>query len=159
MVLSNKSISLWLNILYVVLIIVLGATIASIAIEGSLGDYFQPMVVLPSVGFVIILSIALGKQIINYNSEYDVIEIKSNHSFLSTIKLSNRSIVEFPKRKLHNYKIKGGLKKTLVIELKNKDNIRIQTVNLTFLSSKKRKAITEDLEKIKGELKQGMHLT
>lgn len=157
--LSNKPISLWLNILYFFYILILGVSIVGIVVKGSMSNYFEPWVVFSVVGIIFLLSVYLGRQIVSYNSEYDVIEIKSSYSLLSVFNLSPRNIVEFPKRKLHNHRFKKGLLKTqLVIELNSKDGIRKQYVNVTFLGKKKRKEIAKDLDNIKEELKNGLHL-
>lgn len=107
----------------------------------------------------IFFSLLRGKQLFEYDSEGEVLIFRQGWVMLSALFPNSRKLIEFPKRKLYDFRIVSlGIRKTLELTLKSsgKGKKRIK-INITYLNSKEVYKLKQSLERARFRQKQSIY--
>jgi hypothetical protein len=131
-----------LSILFIALDVVISG------ISGSVSAYFDNNLLTISGVSIILIVILLGNQQFEYDSDGEVLIFKSQNVFLGGIFPRLNQLTEFPKRKLHSYRVSGVAKKTLHIYISSKNHSLIhRKYNITYLNSQEKRNLLRSLDR------------
>lgn len=136
---NNKRVGVYIETLYTLLFIGLLCSFLLILIPVSkiveiISPYYLVLIFLG----LIVLAYRYGHQLFDYNSDGEVLNIKTQDAFWAKHFPQTRKLTDFPKNKLRDFKIKKGLfnrKLDLFVSSKRSKKGYVKlTFNITFLS-------------------------
>lgn len=129
-----------------ILLILLDIVISGIS--GSVASYFDNNL-LTIVGVsVILLILYFGSQQFEYDSDGEVLIFKTRDVLLGGIFPKLNKLTEFPKRKLHSYRVSGWVKRTLHIYITSKNHSLIhRKFNITHLNTQEKRNLLRSLDR------------
>jgi len=148
MSLSNKSLFVFFRVIIVLLVLVIIGDFFLSKINGSVGSLFRDHYFgLGATGMILVLAL-LRMNYFYYEDEYEIIHVHSKSLVFGIIGIQEHRY-EFPKVILKSFKYKGGLSKTLTLNIETSGGeVRVKKFNLLFVSSKKIKPMLNSLERI-----------
>lgn len=159
---NNKRIIPWIEALYGLLILALVTSIilTFIPIE-IIVSIISPYLLVGIVLFVLFILYKLGPQHLEYDSDGEVIHIKTEDVFWSKYFPKKRTIFDFPKNKLVSYRVRQTfLKKTLELIVTSKrtsNGITKLKLNITYLSKSEISDLKRSLYKIVKKSEKNKH--
>lgn len=150
---NNKRIAPYIINLHALLLLalVIAITLTFIPI-GVVVRHISPYYLTFGVILILILLYRLGHQHFEYDSDGEVINIKTQNSFWSRYFPKQKRIVDFPKSKLDSFKIINSFpKKTLEMYIKSKrasNGVMKLKFNITFLNKKEINSLKISLNRI-----------
>lgn len=150
---NNKRINTYVEAVYILLILGLFCSILLLFIP------IPPIIkIAPAYIYILVFILAimgfknLGPHHVEYSSDGEVLNIKTQDPFFAKYFRQQKSLVDFPKSKLVDYKISGNiLHRKLELYLKSKrtnNGIKKLSFNITFLSKNERQDLHRSLKKI-----------
>lgn len=150
---NNKRINVYIETLYTLLLLFLVCSVLLIFVPiPTITKIASPYVlVLISLGLIYVLH-KFGHQHIEYSSDGEVLNIKTEDPFWTRYFPQSKVVVDFPKQKLVNFKVKKhlfGKKLELFITSKrNQTGIAKLSFNITYLSHSEISDLKRSLSKI-----------
>lgn len=150
---NNKRVIVYIEALYTLLLIGLAFSIVLIAVPISfIMKFVSPYVLTGVFLLAIYLLYKLGNQHIEYSSDGEVLNIKTQDAFWAKYFPKSKVIVDFPKTKLISFKIKNSFfKKKLELYITSKRSQSGYTklsFNITFLNKSEISDLKRSLNKI-----------
>jgi uncharacterized membrane protein YdbT with pleckstrin-like domain len=150
---NNKRINIYIETIYILFLLGIFCSLMLVFIPISvITKFISPYFLL--IGFMagIYLLQKLGHQHMEFSSEGEVLNIKTQDVFWTKYFPSTRIIVDFPKSKLVNFKIQSGIfqkKLDLYITSKRSQNgIAKLSFNITYLNKSEINDLKRSLNKI-----------
>jgi hypothetical protein len=118
-------------------------------LSGSIRDYFEHRRLL-MFGLGGLTAITLvGAHYFEYDSDGEVLVFRSRPFILGLVFSGFTKIAEFPKPRLAGYKIKGFIRKELIVYVRSSHGGRARKrFNITFVGRSRRKNMIQSLEKV-----------
>lgn len=150
---NNKRIKIYIETLNILFLLGLTFSILLCFIPISIiTEHVSPIYLVGGSLLGIIILHKMGHHHIEYSSEGEVLQLKTQDAFWTKYFPSSRVIVDFPKGKLVNFNIKKGFfhkKLELYVTSKRSQNgITKLSFNITFLSSSETNDLKRSLTKI-----------
>lgn len=150
---NNKRIIPFIEKFYALLFLALLAATTLIIIPiGIIVNIISPYLLIGIILLVFFLLYILGHQHVEYDSDGEVINIRTKDVFWSKYFPKQKIVMDFPKNKLVSFKIKqSGLKKTLEMYVTSKRTAQGVTklrFNITFLTKSETNDLKRSLNKI-----------
>ena len=150
---TNRRISGGVNLIYTLLFLGLFFSLLLVLIPiSSIVKVISPYWLLLIFVLSIIIVKKTGHQQFEYSSDGETITIKTKDPFWSKYFQSNQRLIDFPKRKLANYKVKRGIfcrkLELYLISKRSHNNLTKLTFNISFLSRGEISDLKRSLNKI-----------
>lgn len=150
---NNKRIKIYIETLYILLLLGLFFSILLTFIPISIITKFvSPYILVIGFTSAIIFIYKLGHQHMEYSSDGEVLNIKTQDAFWVKYNPNSKTIVDFPKSKLVNFKIKQGIlqrKLELYVTSRRSQNGIVKlSFNITYLNNSEINDLKRSLNKI-----------
>lgn len=150
---NNKRIIAIINLIYSLLFIGVFVSVLLVFIPITfITNYISAYVLLLLFILAIFLFYKFGHQHFEYSSDGETLNIKTQDFFWSKYIEKSTRIVDFPKTKLVNYKIKKGFIRTTlelyVTSKRTSNGITKLKFNITYLNKKEKNDLKRSLSKI-----------
>lgn len=162
---NNKRVNIYIESIYTILFILLICSILLIFVPiPTITKITSPYVLVSGALFSIFFIYKIGHQHVEYSSEGEVLNIKTEDPFWTKYFPKSQVVVDFPKHKLMNYNVKNKIfnrKLELYITSKrNQSGIAKLSFNITYLSQSEITDLKRSLSKIikKNQLKENIDL-
>jgi hypothetical protein len=133
--------------IYLICLVILLFDILVLNIEGSWGSITK---LSPFAGLLLLFVVYRGLPQFIYDSDGEVLNFTTREPTLSFLGRRFHKHIEFPKRKLRDYRLKRlPFKRKLIIYINSKDsNVVKQSMSISYLSSRELRDLQRSLDKV-----------